>query len=229
MATYTPSKCGFGRNKNKITVKLEKTAKGKEVLTVRFFAVTVPLVLLFYALGVKSDREMMHLVGCASDDYEMSHVLVSSLHKTEAELKDFRNKKAVWGYINLQLKKSKYPKNKNAEEVLNAHLFPYIEGHKQKAMFLGYMVNCLLSSYFGRRQIESKDDYRNKRLELAGELLSRELEILLKRFRSQMTKQIQKDLSGTLVLFLVYCIMLSCTSFFLLCFRFFIYLGRSMW
>lgn len=196
MATYTPSRYEMATYKNKVSVKLEKTAKEREVLVVRFFSITVPVVLLFYALGVTSDKEMMQLVGCGLDDHEMSNLLLSSLYKAEAELKNFRNKIEVWNYINARLKNSKFPKTENAEEVLNAHLFPLIGGHKQKAMFLGYMVNCLLSSYFGRRQVENKDDYRNKRLELASELLGHELEILLKRFRRQMAKQIQKDLSG---------------------------------
>lgn len=196
MATYTPSKYQLARYRNKVTVKLERTAKERDALFVRFFSITVPVVLLFYALGVTSDKEMMQLVGCGLDDYEMSHMLLSSIYKAEAELKNFRNKNNVWDYMNIQLKKSKFPKNENAEEVLNAHLFPFIGGHKQKAMFLGYMVNCLLSAYFGRRQVENKDDYRNKRMELASELLGHELEILVKRFRRQMAKQIQKDLSG---------------------------------
>ncbi|KAH9330046.1 hypothetical protein KI387_002154, partial [Taxus chinensis] len=201
MAIYTPSASGFSWNKNKVFVKIIKTIKddkwfaGRDVITVNFFSITVPVVLMFYALGVESDLEMIQMIRNSSSDCKMSELLLSSIYKAEAELKDFRRKDKVWDYINDQLKKCKFPKNQDAEEALKAYLFPYIVGYKQKAMFLGYMVNCLLSSYFGRRSVENKDDYKNKRLELAGELLGHELQGLVRHFRNRMGKGIQRELS----------------------------------
>ncbi|KAH9330038.1 hypothetical protein KI387_002146, partial [Taxus chinensis] len=201
MAIYTPCTSGFVRNKNKVIVKAIKTSKddkwcaGREVITVYFFAITVPVVLLFYALGVESDFEMIQMIGNEFNGCKAGELLLSSIYKAEAELKDFRRKDKVWDYLNDQLKKCKFPKDQDAEEALTAYLFPYILGYKQKAMFLGYMVNCLLSSYIGQRQVENKDDYKNKRLELAGELLGRELHSLVRHFRNRLAKGIQRELS----------------------------------
>ncbi|KAH9330051.1 hypothetical protein KI387_002159, partial [Taxus chinensis] len=201
MATYTPSRCGFSSYRNNVFVKLIKTSKddkycaGREVLTVNFLSITVPVVLMFYALGVESDFEMMEMIGSPLDDSEMNKLFYSSIHKAEAELKNFRSKNEVWEYINEHFKKCKFPINKGVEEALKTHLFPYIVGYKQKAMFLGYMVNCLLSSYLGRRRVENRDDYINKRVELAGELLGRELYAKVRHFRSRLGKGIQRELS----------------------------------
>ncbi|GLJ38131.1 hypothetical protein SUGI_0776260 [Cryptomeria japonica] len=65
MAIYTPCTSGFFMNKNKVIVKILKTSKddkwcaGRKVISVYFFAITVPIVLMFHALGVESDFEMM--------------------------------------------------------------------------------------------------------------------------------------------------------------------------
>ncbi|GLJ17285.1 hypothetical protein SUGI_0299990 [Cryptomeria japonica] len=201
MAIYTPHSSGFTWKKNRVIVKVMKTSKddkwfaGREVITVSFSSITVPVVLMFYALGVESDFEMMQMIDNALSDSKMSEILMSSIYKAEAELKDFRKKDKVWEYINDQLKKSKFSKSQDIEEVLKAHVFPYIVGYKQKAMFLGYMVNCLLSAYFGKRHVENKDDYKNKRLELAGELLGRELQGLVRHFCNRLRKGIQRELS----------------------------------
>ncbi|GLJ17287.1 hypothetical protein SUGI_0300040 [Cryptomeria japonica] len=201
MAIYTPCTSGFFMNKNKVIVKVLETSKddkwcaGRKVISVYFFAITVPVVLMFYALGVESDFEMMQMIGIEFSECEARELLLSSIYKAEAELKCFRRKEKVWAYINDQLKNCKFPKDQDAEEALQAYLFPHILGCKQKAMFLGYIVNRLLSSYFGQRHVECKDDYKNKRLELAGELLGRELHGLVRHFRNRLAKGIQREIS----------------------------------
>nr|AJA90758.1 DNA-directed RNA polymerase IV second largest subunit [Cycas revoluta] len=201
MVTYTP-KCRISQYKHKVVVKLSETPKddkwcpGRLVLSVNFLSVTIPVVIMFFALGLLSDWEMMQMVCNGMDDSEMMELLLSSINKSEAELKDFRCRNKSLEYIGTQMKNSKFPKKETPEEAINAYLFTSISGHKQKAMFLGYMINCLLLCYFERRQVESKDDFKNKRLELAGELLSRELGVLLRQFRNRMSRGIQRELSG---------------------------------
>ncbi|KAL3510943.1 hypothetical protein ACH5RR_030344 [Cinchona calisaya] len=71
------------------------------------------------------------------------------------------------------LNNCKFPPAESAEESIRNILFPNLIGFKKKACFLGYMVRCLLEAYTGRRKIDNRDDFRNKRLELASELLER--------------------------------------------------------
>ncbi|XP_057836293.2 DNA-directed RNA polymerases IV and V subunit 2 [Cryptomeria japonica] len=201
MAIYTPYTTGFSTYKKKVFVKIIKTSKddkwcgGRQVITVNFLSITVPVVIMFYALGVKSDLEMMQMIGNASNDYDMRELLLSSIYKAEAEIRRFRRKNKAWDYFNERFEKCKLLKVKDAEEALKEYFFPYIVGYKQKAMFLGYMVNCLISSYFGQRHVENKDEYKNKRVELAGELLGREVQGLVRHFRNRFSKGIQRELS----------------------------------
>ncbi|GJS43659.1 ribonuclease H-like domain, reverse transcriptase, RNA-dependent DNA polymerase [Tanacetum coccineum] len=73
----------------------------------------------------------------------------------------------------------------------------YIEsnsGRSRKARYLRYMVKCLLKGYTSRRKVDNKDDFRNKRLELAGELLEREVKVHLRHAHKLMVKAMPRDL-----------------------------------
>lgn len=82
------------------------------------------------------------------------------------------------------------------DDCLSLFLFPGLKSLKQKARFLGYMVRCLFSAYAGKRKCENRDNFRNKRIELAGELLERELRVHLAHARRTMTKAMQRHLTG---------------------------------
>ena len=62
--------------------------------------------------------------------------------------------------------------------------------------FLGYTVKCFLEAFTGRRKCNNKDDFRNKRLDLAGELLQRERRAHILHSRKRLSKALQKDLYG---------------------------------
>ncbi|KAF9668405.1 hypothetical protein SADUNF_Sadunf15G0125300 [Salix dunnii] len=52
-----------------------------------------------------------------------------------------------------------------------------LNSRRHKARFLGYMLRCLLEAYTGHRKCDNRDSFRNKRFELASELLERELKV----------------------------------------------------
>ncbi|GKC48961.1 DNA-directed RNA polymerases IV and V subunit 2-like protein, partial [Tanacetum coccineum] len=63
---------------------------------------------------------------------------------------------------------------------------PFASGITRKARYLGYMVKSILEGYTSRRKVDNKDDFGNKRLELAGELLERELKVHLRHAQKRM-------------------------------------------
>ena len=66
---------------------------------------------------------------------------------------------------------TRFPPKETVNECLEKVLFPSLKTLKKKGLFLVYMVKCLLHSYTRRRKCEDRDDFRNKRLEMPGELL----------------------------------------------------------
>lgn len=65
---------------------------------------------------------------------------------------------------------------KYAKDILQKELLPHVGVSSfcetRKAYFLGYMVHRLLQAALGRRELDDRDHYGNKRLDLAGPLLA---------------------------------------------------------
>ncbi|XP_055825180.1 DNA-directed RNA polymerases IV and V subunit 2-like [Solanum dulcamara] len=177
------------------TLKLEHIKGGEKALSVYILA-EMPIWVLFFALGVSSDREVVNLIDVDIEDTTIVNILVASIHEADKNCEDFRKGKKALAYVDRLIKNCKFPPQESVEECLKAYLFPNLSGFKQKARFLGYMVKCLLHSFIGRRKVDNRDDFRNKRLELAGELLERELRAHIKHAERRMVKAMQRDLYG---------------------------------
>ncbi|XP_071713765.1 DNA-directed RNA polymerases IV and V subunit 2-like [Rutidosis leptorrhynchoides] len=175
--------------------KFEDIGSSAKLVTVYILSLMdIPIWILFYALGVKSDKEVINLIDADIKDVNITNILVASIHAADQECEDFRKGKNSLKFIENLLKKSRFPPKESVVESIEAYLFPSIVGFGRKARFLGYMVKCLLDGYTGQRKPDNKDDFRNKRLELAGELLERELKNHLRHAERQMVKSMQRDL-----------------------------------
>ncbi|KAJ8536599.1 hypothetical protein K7X08_035000 [Anisodus acutangulus] len=177
------------------TLKLEHIKGGEKALSVYFLA-EMPIWILFFALGASSDREVVNLIDVDIEDSSIVNILMASIHEADKNCEDFRKGKKALAYVDRLIKGCKFPPQESVEECIKEYLFPNLSGFKQKARFLGYMVKCLLHSFIGRRKVDNRDDFRNKRLELAGELLERELRAHIKHAERRMVKAMQRDLYG---------------------------------
>ncbi|KAJ7958492.1 DNA-directed RNA polymerase subunit beta [Quillaja saponaria] len=176
--------------------KIEDIKGGEKVLTVYLLSAEIPIWVLFFALGVSSDREVIDLIDYTGDDASISNILFASIRDADEKCDGFREGKKALNYVDKQVKSSRFPPVESIEECLSLYIFPGLKGLKQKARFLGYMVKCLFLAYTGRRKCDNRDDFRNKRLDLAGELLERELRVHTAHARRHMAKVLQRDLYG---------------------------------
>nr|GEW55915.1 DNA-directed RNA polymerases IV and V subunit 2-like [Tanacetum cinerariifolium] len=64
----------------------------------------------------------------------------------------------------------------------------------EKLSILGIWSKVILEGYTSRRKVDNKDDFGNKRLKLAGELLERELKVHLGHAQKRTVKAMQRDL-----------------------------------
>ncbi|GMI89262.1 OVEREXPRESSOR OF CATIONIC PEROXIDASE 1, DEFECTIVE IN MERISTEM SILENCING 2 [Hibiscus trionum] len=186
--------------RNRLIIRLVENSeveyiKGVEkILTAFFLSVEVPVWILFFALGVQSDKEVVNLIDYGSNDSSISNILFSSIRDADGKCPNFREGKNSLNHLDKLRKETRFPPEEGVEECLRRYLFPSLHGFKQKARFLGYMVKCLLQASTGRRKCDNRDDFRNKRLELAGELLERELKVHIAHARRRMAKTLQRDL-----------------------------------
>ncbi|KFK44270.1 nuclear rna polymerase d2a [Arabis alpina] len=174
----------------------EDCKRREKVLTVYFLSTEIPVWVLFFALGVSSDREVIDLIAFDGADASINNSLKASNYEADAVCEKFREGRNALAYVEEQIKSTKFPPGESVDDCLRLYLFPGLKGLKQKARFLGYMVKCLLSAFAGKRKCENRDSFRNKRIELAGELLEREIRVHLAHARRTMTKAMQRHLTG---------------------------------
>ncbi|CAN0914540.1 DNA-directed RNA polymerases IV and V subunit 2 [Linum grandiflorum] len=181
--------------RNRLIVKLSGSSKPgeKKVLMVYFLSTEVPLWLLFFALGVKSDKEVVDLIDYDKDDPNVTNILIASIQEAD-NYESFRKERKALVYLDESIHQTQFPPSERMDDCIQAYLFPSLQHPKQKAQFLGYMVKCLLLASTGHRRVDNRDNIRNKRLELAGELLERELKAHLLNSQKRMKKALQKAL-----------------------------------
>ncbi|KAG6388677.1 hypothetical protein SASPL_150109 [Salvia splendens] len=179
----------------KLVPKVEHLKAGDKILTVYFYVTEIPIWLLFFALGVPNDREVVKLIGLDTEENStIANILMPSIHNADKKFEGFRKAGNAVGHIMKLMQGSKFPPTESLEALIHTYLFPNLRSRLQKASFLAYMVKCLLDAYRGRRKVDNRDDFRNKRVELAGELLERELAVHIKHAERRMVKAIQRDL-----------------------------------
>ncbi|KAL5731663.1 DNA-directed RNA polymerase [Ranunculus cassubicifolius] len=173
-----------------------KHLEGTKILTVYFLYCKIPLWVFLFALGMSSDREIIEMIDINSSDTRAVNLLKSSMGYADSQCEGFRRGKSL-EEIEKMVSETKFPPKETVSECLEKYLFPSLKSLKQKALFVVYMVKCLLQACTGKRKVENKDDFRNKRLELAGELLERELRNHIKHLEKRMVKSMQRDLYGS--------------------------------
>lgn len=170
----------------------------EKVLSVYFMSTEMPVWLLFFALGVPSDKAVVDFIDLDTEDARVVNVLLASIYDADEKYQDFRKGGNSFKQLEKLIRGSAYPPgtDETIEDCINKFLFPSLNSFRKKAIFLGYMVKCLLQAYIGQRMYDNRDDFRNKRLDMAGELLERELRVHIKHAERRMVKALQRDLYG---------------------------------
>ncbi|EMR10912.1 DNA-directed RNA polymerase II subunit RPB2 [Pneumocystis murina B123] len=155
----------------------------------------IPIVIVFRALGVVPDRDIMEHICYDPNDHQMLEMLKPCIEEAfviqEREVAlDFIGKRGSAVGINRE-KRLRY-----AQDILQKELLPHItttEGYEtRKAFFLGYMIHRLLLCALERRDPDDRDHFGKKRLDLAGPLLANLFRMLFKKLTKDVYKYMQK-------------------------------------
>ncbi|CAM9376047.1 DNA-directed RNA polymerase II subunit RPB2 [Lethenteron reissneri] len=155
---------------------VRKSAIGQRIVaTLPYIRQEVPIIIVFRALGFVSDRDILEHIIYDFDDPEMMEMVKPSLDEAFV----IQEQNVALNFIGSRGAKPGVTKEKRikyAKEILQKEVLPHVGVsdfcETKKAYFLGYMVHRLLLAALGRREVDDRDHYGNKRLDLAGPLLA---------------------------------------------------------
>ena len=155
----------------------------------------IPLMIIFRALNVVSDEEIMSHICYDPEDSEFLDMLRPSIEQSST-IHDQRLALDFIGRRSTVAGKEKEERLKKAHELLNQYLFPHLGEQEsdttKKTFFLGYMTHLLVLTALRRREEDDRDHYCNKRLDLAGALISSLFAQLFAKQRDDIKKNIMK-------------------------------------
>ena len=137
----------------------------------------VDIVILFRALGLESDKDIIDFIVFDENDNTFKELLRPSLEKF---FSDDMNKEQCLEYIGNRTTrgeaKEQETRIRRAEEILRKEMLSHVSiergSEAKKAYFIGYMIYRLGNCALGRAKGDDRDHYGKKRLDMSGVLLT---------------------------------------------------------
>ncbi|XP_014613711.1 PREDICTED: DNA-directed RNA polymerase III subunit RPC2 [Polistes canadensis] len=171
---------------------------GKYYMRHNIFQDDIPVSVVMKAMGVVSDLEIMQFIG-AEEEYMTKFAL--SLEECHT-LGVFSQNQAL-RYLSNKRKQKRYPLIKGnltdeIKDILATNILSHVPvvnfNLTSKAIYLGLMIRKVIQVQNDRSLVDDRDYYGNKRLELAGSLLSLMFEDLFKRFNRELKQIADKNI-----------------------------------
>lgn len=178
-----------------LTIRLRKD----NIMTIRVpILQEVNVFALFRALGIESDREIINYTTYNENDRYMMNIVRASLDacKTEKGTKLKSKEEAIDFLVNkikviqkmseTSTTTKSEQKKLHLESLLKNNFLPHLSGDlREKAIYLGYMINRLMRVALGRLPLDDRDSYLNKRVDLPGDLM---FELFKQQFKKVMNE-----------------------------------------
>jgi len=160
----------------------------------------IPIVIAMKAMGVQSDKEIAQLI--CGNDHDLLDLFAINIEEA-SKLKIYTQKQAL-DFVGSKVKvnrKISGPRRPWADEALEvlatvvlAHIPVENLNFREKSIYAAMMVRRVLQAMNHDVEVDDRDYVGNKRLELAGQLLSLLFEDLFKKFNSDLKLNIDKVL-----------------------------------
>ena len=163
-------------------------------MTLPYTKSDIPIGIVFRALGVVSDEDIVNHICYDRTDTEMMEMLKPSLEEAfmiqdEGVAQDWIGRRGTTMGVKEQ-------RIRNTRNILQREFLPHIsmeEGSEtKKAYFLGYMIHRLLQCALGRREEDDRDHFGKKRLDLAGPLIASLFRYLCDRMKKDLQRMLAR-------------------------------------
>ena len=180
-----------------------KVGDGRCYLKHNSLSEDVPIVIALKAAGLATDLEIMELVCGTSHKYQE----LFSINFEECAKLGVRTQQEALTYLGQRVRGGRYqygttrlsPVEEGMEalaQTIVAHIAVDREhaDYREKALYLALMARRVVQTLHDPQKVDDRDYVGNKRLELAGQLMSLLFEDLFKTFNSQFRQSIDKSL-----------------------------------
>jgi DNA-directed RNA polymerase beta subunit len=151
----------------------------------------IPVGIIFKALGFTEEKDILNIIGNNNKQVAkyLKYIIRDSYHITT-------QKEALKyiGQYSMHIIKDEN-REKYALQIVENELLPHMgitATIKEKAIYLGFVVNKLLNTHVGLRKEDDRDNYINKRVEMAGILCHDLFRTLFKRYVKNIQLQLEK-------------------------------------
>lgn len=158
----------------------------------------IPIVIVFRALGILSDKDILSHICYDFNDTSMLEMLKPCIEEAfviqdrDVAL-DFIGKR---GNLSVGLPKDR--RIKFAADILQKEMLPHVgvRAHceTRKAYFFGYMIHRLLLAALERRELDDRDHFGKKRLDLGGPLLAGLFRMLFRKLTKDVDRYMKKTM-----------------------------------
>lgn len=174
---------------------------GKYYLKHNSMTEDIPVVIIFKAMGITSDQEIMQLIGTDTETQTrfVPSLLEASHHKvyTQDRALEYMGSKLMVKRFQTAAQKYKTPVDE-ARDLLATTILAHVPvdnfNFQVKAVYVATMVRRVMQAEINPVSCDDRDYYGNKRLELAGSLIGLMFEDLFKRFNWELKTIADKNI-----------------------------------
>lgn len=164
-------------------------------ITLPYIKTDIPIIIVFRALGVIEDGDILQHICYDDNDWQMLEMLKPCIE--EGFL--IQSQEVALDYIGRRGNAVGIKRERRiqfAKDILQREFLPHISqdgGHEtDKAYFLGYIINRLLLCALERKEQDDRDHFGKKRLDLAGPLLANLFRTLFRKLSRDITRYMQR-------------------------------------
>ncbi|KAI8924497.1 DNA-dependent RNA polymerase II second largest subunit [Entophlyctis helioformis] len=176
----------------------ERGGSGQPIRTsLPYIKTDIPIVVVFRALGIVTDRDILQHICYDFNDYQMLEMLKPCIEEAfviqdrDVAL-DFIGKRGTTVGVTRE-RRIRY-----AADILQKEMLPHVgtkpHTETRKAYFFGYMIHRLLLAALDRRETDDRDHFGKKRLDLAGPLLGGLFRMLFRKLTKDVSRYLQKTI-----------------------------------
>jgi DNA-directed RNA polymerase II subunit RPB2 len=163
--------------------------------TLPYIKQDIPVVVVFRALGIVADRDILEHICYDFEDAQMLELLKPCIEEAFV----IQEQSVALDYIakrGMTVGSTREKRIKYARDILQKEMLPHVGVmdfvETKKAFFFGYMIHRLLLAALERRDLDDRDHYGKKRLDLGGPLLGFLFRILFRKLSKDVGKYLQK-------------------------------------